>query len=163
MNLAYETERQEKLVICCTEWQCAWATQNGCGTLANNQKSVKFFHTCDPSTTLNLDQKRKFVPFLPLLCKLTKCHLNYSHFANLHTNVEWLTFSLDSYMSHLITFNCTKVRPLSDFFTGFHSSLMFCIFCACAKDQFLIKTQFYDLVRFISIDSIFVPNLERIG
>ena len=66
-------------------------------------------------------------------------------------------------MSHLITFNCTKVRPQSDFFRGFHSSLMFCTFCACTKGQFLIKTQFYDLIRFISIDSMFVPNLERIG
>ena len=65
-------------------------------------------------------------------------------------------------MSHLITYNCTKVRPQSDFFIGFDSSLMFCKFCACAKGHFLIKTQFYDLVRFISIDSMFVPNLERI-
>ena len=40
---------------------------------------------------------------------------------------------------------------------------MFCTFCACAKGQFLIKTQFYDLIRFISIDSMFVPNLERVG
>ena len=35
--------------------------------------------------------------------------------------------------------------------------------CACAKGQFSIKTQFYDLVHFISIDSMFVPNLEPIG
>ena len=66
-------------------------------------------------------------------------------------------------MSHLITFNCTEVPPQSDFFIGFHSSLMFYTFCACAKGQFSIKTQFYDLVRLISIDSMFVPNLESIG
>ena len=54
-------------------------------------------------------------------------------------------------MSHLITFNCTKVRPQSDSFIGLHSSLIFCTFCTCAKGQFSIKTQFCDLVHFISI------------
>ena len=66
-------------------------------------------------------------------------------------------------MSHLMTFICTKVRPQSDFFIGFHSSLLFCTFCAFTKGQFFIKMKFYDLVHFISIDSMFVPNLERIG
>ena len=66
-------------------------------------------------------------------------------------------------MSHIITFNCTEVRPQSDFFIGFHSSLMFYTICACAKDRFSIKTQFYDLIPFMSIDSMFVPNLESIG
>ena len=66
-------------------------------------------------------------------------------------------------MSQLLTFNCTEVQPQSDFFIGFNSSLMFCTFCACAKGRFSIKAQFYDLLRFISIDSMFVPNLERIG
>ena len=66
-------------------------------------------------------------------------------------------------MSHLITFNCTNVRPQTDFFIGFHSSLTFCTVYACAKGQFSIKTQFHDLVRFIAIYSMFVPNLEPIG
>ena len=79
---------KKKVVICCTEWHCACAIQNGCGTLVNNGKLIGFFHTCDPTTTLNLDQKRKFVPLYPLLYKLTKCHLNYPHFANLHKNGE---------------------------------------------------------------------------
>ena len=57
-------------------------------------------------------------------------------------------------MSHLISFNCTEVRPQSAFIIGFHSSLMFCLFCACAKGRFSTKTQFYDLVRFISKDSV---------
>ena len=61
-------------------------------------------------------------------------------------------------MSHLITFNCTEIRPQSDFFIGFHST-----FCACTKGLFSIKTQFYDLVCFISMNSMFVPNLEPIS
>ena len=32
-----------------------------------------------------------------------------------------------------------------------------------AKGRFSLKAQFYDLVHFISIDSMFVPNLEPIG
>ena len=66
-------------------------------------------------------------------------------------------------MSHFITFNCTKVRPQSDFFIVFFSSVMFCTFGAFSKGQFSIKMQFYDLVRFISLDFMFVANLEPIG
>ena len=69
-------------------------------------------------------------------------------------------FSFDLYMSHLITVQKFELSPI---LYRFHSSLMFCTSCACAKGRFLVKTQFYDLVHFISIDSMFVPNLEPTG
>ena len=66
-------------------------------------------------------------------------------------------------MSHLITFNCTKLLPQFYCFIGFHSSLMFCAFCKCAKGEFSIKMHYYYVAHFMSIDSMFVPKLEPIG
>ena len=72
-------------------------------------------------------------------------------------------FSFDSYVSHPLTCNCANIRPQSDFFTGFHTSLMYCKICVCTKGQFSTKMQFYDFIYFMSIVSMFVANLEQIG
>ena len=49
-------------------------------------------------------------------------------------------FSFVSYVPHLITCNCTKIQPQPNIFREFHSSLMCCTFCACAKGRFSIKS-----------------------
>ena len=63
-------------------------------------------------------------------------------------------------MSHLITFNCaTSIRLL------YRVPQLINVLHILGMRRRLIfnKMQFYDLIRFISLDSMFVPNLGPIG
>ena len=55
--------------------------------------------------------------------------------------------------------NSTRTR----LFIGFHCSLMCSTYCASAKDQFSIKTHFYEFACFMLMACMFVPNLKLIG
>ena len=88
VNLSYETDRQEKNGNLLHRMTMRMRNRKWLWNPGKQLKVDQIFPHSDPTTTLNLHQKRKFVLLLPLLCKLTKCHLNYPHSAHLHKNGE---------------------------------------------------------------------------
>ena len=68
-------------------------------------------------------------------------------------------------MPHLSTCNCAKIRPQSNFFIEYHSPIMYynIYILRIGKRSIFNKREFYDLIVFISIAFMFVPNLEPIG
>ena len=91
---------------------------------------------------------------LPLLCKLSAILYDILLLCIRIENNQHL-FSFVSCVPHLITCNCTKIQPQSNIFIEFHSSLMCCTFCACAKGRFSIKSA---VLWFGLSQSLPIPN-----